>query len=91
MAIVHSVPCVRREVKIVALTFGLCGRFSRDRETPKSKADSSSASADLLKTAERDRSISVHIGRISARLKNEYCGIWRVWRARQGSNLRPSA
>ena len=82
---------VRREVKIVALTSGLYGRNSHADRNARTKGNSSIARTDLLKNGESDRSISVHIGRISARLKSEYCRIWRVWRARQGSNLRPPA
>jgi hypothetical protein len=51
----------------------------------KTKGNSSIAPTDLLKNVASDRSISVHISRIAARVKSECCGIWRVWRARQGS------
>jgi len=55
-------------VKINVLTSGLCDRFSRHQRTPKTQANPSIAIADLWKTCGSDRSISVHIGRIRARL-----------------------
>jgi len=60
-------------------------------EIQEQRGNSLIARTELLKNAESDRSISVHISRTSARVRSECCGIWRVWRARQGSNLRPPA